>query len=72
MHIEMMPVDVKKEPEKIRIGNQTYCQEKLSLLNKLHFIWIYTRKQNYFDQIISIFKGWELNLRSNVRKMRDA
>ena len=28
IHIEMMPVDVKKEPEKIKIGNQTYYQEK--------------------------------------------
>ena len=25
MHIEPIPIDVKKEPEKIKIRNQTYC-----------------------------------------------
>ena len=62
-----MPVDVKKEPEKIKIGNQTYCQEKLLLFNKLHFIWVYTRKQSYFDQMIPTFKGWALNLCSTCQ-----
>ena len=67
MHIAMMLVDAKKEPEKIKVGNQTYCQEKLPLFNKLHFIWVYTRKRNYFDQMIQIFKGWALNLRSTCQ-----
>ena len=28
----------------MEIENQTYCQEKLPLFNKLHFIWVYTRR----------------------------
>ena len=61
-HIEMMPVDAKKETEKIKIRNQTYFQEKLLLFNKLLFNWVYIQKRNYFDQMILIFKGRALNL----------
>ena len=75
IHIEMMPVDVNKKWEKINNGNQTYCQEKLRLFHKLHFIPVYTQKPNYFNQKIPIFKGWTLNLcstyQTNVIKKGD-
>ena len=42
IHIEMMPIDAKKEPEEIKIGSKAYYQENLPLFNKLHLIWAYT------------------------------
>ena len=38
------------------------------MFNKVHFVWVYARKQNLFDQVIPTFKGWALNIRSDCQK----
>ena len=30
----------------------------------MHFVWAYARKQNSFNQVIPMFKGWTLNIRT--------
>ena len=30
----------------------------------MHFVWAYARRQNSFNQVIPIFKGWTLNSRT--------
>ena len=68
INIETKPVDVKRQPENIKVGSLSHCQEKELMFNKVHFVWVYARKQNFFDQVIPTFKGWALNIRSDCQK----
>ena len=68
INIETKPVDVKRQPENIKVGSLSHCQEKELMFNKVHFVWVYARKQNFFDQVIPTFKGRALNIRSDCQK----
>ena len=57
-------IDVNKGPENIKESNIEYSREKEVLFNKMHFVWAYAQKQNSFNQVIPIFKGWTLNIRT--------
>ena len=64
INIERKQIDVNKGPENIKESNVEYSREKEVLFNKMHFVWAYARKQNSFNQVIPIFKGWTLNIRT--------
>ena len=61
--METKPMDVYKYPEKITSSNLPHSQEKETHFNKLHVIWLYIRKQNHFNQVVPVLKGWLLNQR---------
>ena len=64
INIERKQVDINKGPENMKESNVEYSREKEVLFNKMRFVWAYARKQNSFNQVILIFKGWTLNIRT--------
>ena len=62
--VEVKPVNVYKKPEKIQLRNATCNAEKKDYFKNLYTTWIYIRKQNNFNQIYPVLKGWLLSQRA--------
>ena len=62
--VEVKPVNVYKKPEKIQSRNATWNAEKKDYFKNLYAMWIYIRKQNNFNQIHPVLKGWLLSQRA--------
>ena len=62
--VEVKPVNVYKKPKKIQSRNATCNVEKKDYFKNLYAMWIYIRKQNNFNQIYPVLKGWLLSQRA--------
>ena len=67
VNIPSKPVDVHKEPTKIKGNNVSYHEEVEIQVNWKYFVWVYSRKQNGF---IPSFKSWSIQMRSNPIKIK--
>ena len=63
INIDYKPIHKTKEPEKLVAE---ICDTLQQTNDSFHCfcLWSYLRKQNGFDQIVTVFKGWMLEIRS--------
>ena len=63
INIDYKPIHKTKEPEKLVAET---CDTLQQTNDSFHCfcLWSYLRKQNGFDQIVTVFKGWMLEIRS--------
>ena len=64
INIDCKPVHKTKKPEKLVVESCDTLQQTNDKFHSFYCLCSYLRKQNGFDQIIPIFKGWMLQIRS--------
>ena len=74
--VEVKTMNVYKKSEKIKSRYATRNDEKKNYFKNLYAVWIYIRKQNNFNQVYPVLKGWLLiqraeNSETLKKKKRD-
>ena len=64
INTEYKPVHKTKEPKKLVVEICDTLQQTNDSFHCFYCLWSYLRKQNGFDQIVPVFKGWMLQIRS--------
>ena len=64
INTDYKPVHKTKEPEKLVVEICDILRQTNDIFHCFYCLWSYLRKQNGFYQIVPVFKGWMLQIRS--------